>query len=134
VKLGELIAIARECKGWSQRDLERETGISNAVICQIETGKVKDPGFSTVVRLVEALGISLERAASTASLKALKGILRSTVVGKVTGEVREADQVPGMPGAICHACGLGYKCYDADCPNERQAPSPMLGPSLSHCP
>jgi transcriptional regulator with XRE-family HTH domain len=75
--LGELLAIARECKGWSQRELERKTGVSNALICQIETGKIKDPGFSTVVRLVEALGINMERAAATASLKALKNILRA---------------------------------------------------------
>lgn len=128
MKLGELIAIGRECKGWTLRDLERETGISNALISQIETGKVKDPGFSTVVRLIEALGISMERAAATASLKSLRQILRTTVIGKATGQEREGDQVPGMPNAICHACGLGYKCYDPDCPNEKPAPNPMQGP------
>jgi len=53
----------------------------------------------------------------------LKEILRTTVVGKVTGQPREGDQVPGMPGAICHACGLHYKCDDPDCPNEK--PNPM---------
>src|ERR1700761_6503953 len=120
MKLGELIAIGRECKGWSLRDLERETGVSNALISQIETGKVKDPGFSTVVRLIEALGINMERAATTVSLNTLKQVLRTTVIGKVTGEPREADQCPGMPNAICHACGLGYKCGDLDCPNETQ--------------
>jgi transcriptional regulator with XRE-family HTH domain len=123
MRIGELIAIGRECKGWTLRDLERETGISNAVISQIETCKVKDPGFSTVVRLVEALGISMERAAATASLKALKSALRTTVIGKVTGEPREGDQVPGMPHAICHACGLGYRCADPDCPNEKLNPA-----------
>lgn len=128
MRLGELIAIGRECKGWTLRDLERETGVSNALISQIETGKVKDPGFSTVVKIIEALGISMDRAASTASLKALNGILRTPVVGAVTGAVREGDQVPGMPSAICHACGLGYKCHDPDCPNVGKAPHPMLGP------
>ena len=53
---------------------------------------------------------------------------RPTVIGKLTGKVREADQVPGMPHAICHACGLGYKCLDADCPNEK--PDPMFGGAL----
>lgn len=76
MRLGELIAIARECKGWTLRDLERESGASNALISQIETGKIKDPGFSTVVRICEALGVSIERAAATASLKTLKGMLR----------------------------------------------------------
>lgn len=62
--LGELIAVARECKGWTLRELERKSGVSNALISQIETGKVKDPGFFRVVRLLDALGVSLDRAAS----------------------------------------------------------------------
>jgi transcriptional regulator with XRE-family HTH domain len=127
MRLGELIAIGRECKGWTLRDLERETGISNALISQIETGKVKDPGFTTAVRLIEALGISMDRAAATVSLSVLKQILRTTVVGKVTGQSREGDQVPGMPHAICHACGLGYKCSDLDCPNTKLDPNYIIG-------
>ncbi len=77
MRLGELIAIGRECKGWSLRDLERESGVSNALISQIETGKVKDPGFTTVVRICEALGLSIDRAASVVSLKQLKAMLRA---------------------------------------------------------
>lgn len=65
MKLGELIAVGRECKGWTLRDLEREAGVSNALISQIETGKIKDPGFSTVIKLCRALGISIDRAATT---------------------------------------------------------------------
>jgi transcriptional regulator with XRE-family HTH domain len=64
MKLGELMAIARECKGWTLRDLERESGVSNALISQIETGKVKDPGFGTVVRLARCLGVSVDRCAA----------------------------------------------------------------------
>jgi transcriptional regulator with XRE-family HTH domain len=63
--LGELIAIARECKNFSLRDLERATGISSALLSQIETGKIKNPSFAKVVRITRALGISLDRAAST---------------------------------------------------------------------
>lgn len=65
MKLGELIAIAREVKGWTLRDLEKASGVSNPLISQIETGKVKDPGFGTIVRLTRALGLSLNRAAET---------------------------------------------------------------------
>lgn len=61
--LGELIGIARECKGWSLRELEKRSGVSNPLISQIETGKIKDPGFETVVRLIDALGVTLDRAA-----------------------------------------------------------------------
>lgn len=66
MRLGELIGVARECKGWTLRDLEKAAGVSNALISQIETHKIKDPGFSTVVRLADALGITIERAAATA--------------------------------------------------------------------
>lgn len=74
MKLGELIAIGRECKGWSQRRLEKESGISNPLISQIETGQIKDPGFTTVVALLDALGIKLDRAAT--DFRARMGVLR----------------------------------------------------------
>lgn len=67
MRLGDLIAIGRECKGWTLRDLERETGISNALLSQIETGKVKNPGFFTVTKIIDALGISIERAAKSST-------------------------------------------------------------------
>jgi hypothetical protein len=47
------------------------------------------------------------------------------VIGRVSGRERAGDQVPGMPGAICHACGLGYRCADEDCPNDRPNPIAM---------
>ena len=74
MRLGELIGVARECKGWTLRDLEQVSGVSNPLISQIETGKIKDPGFSTVIRLVDALGVTLDRAA--ASERARLDVLR----------------------------------------------------------
>ncbi len=39
------------------------------------------------------------------------------VIGRVTGREYDGDQVAGMPGAICHACGLkDYPCANPDCP------------------
>lgn len=78
--IGELIAVAREIKGWSQRDLEKASGVSNPLISQIETGKVRDPGFTTVIRLVDALGISLDRAAKAERAKL--NVLRKAGVWK----------------------------------------------------
>ncbi len=69
MRLGELIGIARECKGWTLRDLEKASGVSNALISQIETNAVKDPRFTTVIRLVDALGITLDRAATAERAK-----------------------------------------------------------------
>lgn len=80
MRLGELIAVARECKGWTLRDLEKESGVSNAVISQIETGKVSNPGFATVVRILDALGVTLDRAAS--GIRARLDVLRRTAKRK----------------------------------------------------
>jgi transcriptional regulator with XRE-family HTH domain len=76
--LADLIGIARECKGWTLRDLEKMSGVSNALISQIETGKVRDPGFTTVIRLCDALGVTLDRAAMAERAKL--DVLRKTGV------------------------------------------------------
>jgi transcriptional regulator with XRE-family HTH domain len=78
VRLGEILAIARELRNMTLRDLEAECGVSNALISQIETGKVKDPGFSTVVRIAHALGLSVERCAKPyiQSIERRKDVLR----------------------------------------------------------
>ena len=75
MRLGELIAVAREVKGMTLRDLERAAGVSNALISQIESGKVRDPSFAKTVRILDALGVSVERAAVTARppIGALRG-------------------------------------------------------------
>ncbi len=49
---------------------------------------------------------------------------RIKVIGRITGKIHDGDQVPGMPEAICHACGLGYRCSDPDCQNTE--PNPMF--------
>ena len=74
--LSELLKLGREIKGISLRDLERECGISNAMLSQIESGNVKNPSFTTVVRICEALNISVERAAEQVSLRHVKDALR----------------------------------------------------------
>lgn len=63
ITIGTLLGIARECKGWTLRDLEKRTDVSNALISQIENGHVKNPGFGTIVRLADALGLKLDRIA-----------------------------------------------------------------------
>jgi transcriptional regulator with XRE-family HTH domain len=65
MKFGELLKLARELKKMSLRDLEAKSGVSNAVISQIESGTVKNPGFRTVAKLADALGLSLKRLAET---------------------------------------------------------------------
>lgn len=64
MKIGELIAVARECKGWTLRDLEKRSGISNALLSQIETGHIKNPSWRNVVKIAKALGLKLDRLAA----------------------------------------------------------------------
>jgi UDP-N-acetylglucosamine 1-carboxyvinyltransferase len=44
----------RKKRGWSQRDLARDTGLSNQTINNIEIGKA-DPKLSTLVKIGKAL-------------------------------------------------------------------------------
>lgn len=58
-ELGKLFAKARQVDGWSVRELEEWSGISNVTISLIEVGRTPDPRFSTVVLLCDALGVDL---------------------------------------------------------------------------
>ncbi len=75
LKLGELLKLAREIRGISLRDLEHETGISNALLSQIETGHVRQPGFQNVVKIARALNVKLDTLAEH-SVADLKQVLR----------------------------------------------------------
>jgi predicted transcriptional regulator len=43
----------RKAKGLTLRKVEDRTGISNAYLSQLETGKIKSPGYETVKALYE---------------------------------------------------------------------------------
>lgn len=60
-----ILAQSRWACGLSLRDVEEITGISDALVQGIETGEIKDPGFSKVVRLAAAYGLSLPTLART---------------------------------------------------------------------
>lgn len=66
MKPGDLLAVCREMKGLTLREVEQLTGISNARISQIETG-AKGEGFTfhNAVKLCDLYGISLDRLAKT---------------------------------------------------------------------
>lgn len=49
---------ARQARGWSIRNLERRSGVSNSAIALIEKGKRRQPRTDTIRRLAEALGLS----------------------------------------------------------------------------
>lgn len=66
MRVGELLKLAREISGKTVRDLERETGINNALLSQIETGHVKSTSFVNVVKIARALNLKLDTLAEHA--------------------------------------------------------------------
>ena len=57
--LAERIKKAMEVREMSQAELARKTGMSTAIISQIVSGRTQDPHFSRVVRIAQALDVSL---------------------------------------------------------------------------
>lgn len=57
--LGVMMRFIREKNGWTLRDVEKSTGISNAYLSQIEKGKVKNPSFEMVKLIAKHYGIKL---------------------------------------------------------------------------
>lgn len=61
-ELGEFLALCRDLKGLSLRQVEKGTGISNATLCQLEKG-LYGLSFMNAVKLSDFYGVSLDRLA-----------------------------------------------------------------------
>jgi transcriptional regulator with XRE-family HTH domain len=58
LRLGAALKLVRESKNWSQRELQKETGIDQADISRLEAGNWdRGPTLDTWVRLAAALGV-----------------------------------------------------------------------------
>ncbi len=58
--LEQRIKQIRKKVGWSQQKLAEKAGLSLAVITKIEQGVAKRPSIQTMMKLADALGISLD--------------------------------------------------------------------------
>lgn len=58
-EIGKQLEQARKSLGWSLRDAQRESGVSNSYISQIERGDV-EPSPEVLRRLGEAYGVPFE--------------------------------------------------------------------------
>jgi transcriptional regulator with XRE-family HTH domain len=56
-KLSGMIKRLREAKGLSQKALATKSGVTDAYIAMIETGKRKNPSVPVLRRLAKALGV-----------------------------------------------------------------------------
>lgn len=57
IEFGERLRAAREAAGLSLRELAAESGVDHSNIAQIEKAE-RDPQLSTILALVEALGVA----------------------------------------------------------------------------
>ncbi len=58
--LGSYLKSLRNAKGMSLRDVEQKTGISNAFLSQIESGKVKEPSPVMLHKMSSLYGVPYE--------------------------------------------------------------------------
>lgn len=59
-KYGDFLKALRLKKGLTLREVEAQTGVSNAYLSQLETGKVKQPSPSNLYKLVDLYEVSYE--------------------------------------------------------------------------
>jgi transcriptional regulator with XRE-family HTH domain len=50
----------RKQKGWTQERLARESNISYHTLIKLEQNNIKNPKIETVIKLADALGVSLD--------------------------------------------------------------------------
>lgn len=55
--LGEVLRQARTTSGMTLRKVEKETGVSNGYLSQLESGSVKNPSPKHLLKLARAYGI-----------------------------------------------------------------------------
>lgn len=55
------LAKIRKQKGWSQEKLAQEAGISYNTLIKIEREGIKNPKIETVMKLAEALEVSMDK-------------------------------------------------------------------------
>jgi len=60
MELGKYLKSLREANSFTLRKVEQETGVSNALLSQIESGKVKKPSPIVLYKLAELYGVSYE--------------------------------------------------------------------------
>lgn len=58
--IGKMLKDARHEKHLSLREVEGITGLSNALISQVENGRIKNPSFHSIVSLCSLYGVKAE--------------------------------------------------------------------------
>lgn len=96
VDIGQTLVAARRQAGLSQAQLALRAGTSQATLSAYESG-AKDPGASTLVRILAAAGTKLEPRAAAAPVRALSR-RDAAQRGRILEQVLElAEALPARP-------------------------------------
>jgi transcriptional regulator with XRE-family HTH domain len=60
MSLGTRLATLRLKRGWSQRELARRSGVRQSLLSELERGRKTDTTGRTLVKLAQALGVSVD--------------------------------------------------------------------------
>ncbi len=52
------LKVARMQKGWTMRELARQSGVSSATVCRVESGR--DPNLRDALMLAQTVGYAVE--------------------------------------------------------------------------
>ena len=77
-RLGEFLRTGRDCKSFTLRAVEHETGISNAYLSQLEGGKIQKPSPTDLHKLCRLYNISYSLAMEYAGYPLPEGVASST--------------------------------------------------------
>ena len=58
--LAERIRVMRQTADMTQQELATQAGVALSTLRKIETGQITEPGYFTILAIVNALGISLQ--------------------------------------------------------------------------
>jgi len=50
----------RKARGWTQQTLSDKSGVGRGMIARIETGATAEPTVSTLIKLANALGVTID--------------------------------------------------------------------------
>lgn len=60
MNFGKRLAAKRRAKGWSQRELAREAGVSHTIVSGVEKGSRYSISTEAAKKLARALGVSVD--------------------------------------------------------------------------
>lgn len=89
--VGVYLRSLRDTRSLSLREVERQSGVSNAVLSQIESGQVKRPSPDTLYKLSELYGVPYEELMNRAGYP---------VPSRHVGEAQSAQSVFNRLGTV----------------------------------